>query len=153
MKSFLRSLVVLGVILAFFPGCSKQQKAMPITQKNVAEYMQGVDKAVKGINPSEYAATKGDEAKHKEMFYRTFIKPMNDLGYDYDKTIHAIAEKVLKREIPATDVQMTRLIGDMIVLGRFTKDGAFKHGYITKETKELLEKIAAAPPAHGGPNG
>ncbi len=144
-KGFLRAVAVLGAVVTSLSGCSKSEKAMPITRENVTSYMQRVDSAVKGATQAEYMAARTDTAKQKELFYRSFVKPMNDMGYGYDRTIYAMTSKVLKKEMPVTDGQMAPLVGDMVVLARFTKEAAFKYGFISTDTKALLEKLNVAP--------
>lgn len=140
MNMFFR-LLVLGVCLALC-GCGKPTKPMPLTKENVAAYMQKMETAVKSITPKEYEEAKGNTARQKELYYRTFVEPMEKMGYSYDKTIGVISSQVLSKTLRTTDTAMTVMVSDLLAFAKNSRMTSFNYGFISKETKDLLDQVS-----------
>lgn len=142
MNKFLRLFLLLGVCVSLSCGCSKPNKPMPLTKENVANYMQKMETAIKSTNPKEYEEAKGNPNKQKEVFNKSFIEPMEKMGYSYDKTISVIANQVLAKTLRTTDSAMTIMVSDLLAFAKNSRAAAYQYGFISKETKELLDQVS-----------
>lgn len=139
---FLRLVLLFGVCVTLSCGCSKPDKPMPLTKENVTDYMRKTDAVIKSTNPKEFEEAKGDADKQKKLFYQSFIEPMEKMGYSYDKTISDISNKVLTKTLRTPDTATTIIVSDLLAFAKNTRETAYKHGFISKETKELLDQVS-----------
>ena len=142
MNKFLRLFLLFAVCVSLSCGCSKPDKPMPLTKENVANYMQKMETSIKSTNPKEYEEAKGNPKKLKEVFYKSFIEPMEKMGYSYDKTISGIANQVLAKTLRTTDSAMTIMVSDLLAFAKNSRATAYQFGFISKETKELLDQVS-----------
>lgn len=142
MNKFLRLFLLFGVCVSLSCGCSKPDKPMPLTKENVANYMQKMEAVTKSITSKEVEEAKGNPDKQKIMYYKMFVEPMEMMGYSYDKTIGVIATQVLAKSLRTTDSVMTMMVSDMLALAKNSRAPAYQFGFISKETKELLDQIS-----------
>lgn len=143
MNRLSRLLLLLGICASLACGCSsKPDKPMPLTKENVASYMQKMAEIAKGTSPKKLAEAQGSPDKQKKMFYKSFIEPMESMGYSYDKTVGDLAARVLARNIPGTDTATTMMTSDLLAFAKNTREAAYQHGFISKETKELLDQVS-----------
>jgi ribonucleotide reductase alpha subunit len=141
-NKFLRLFLLFGVCLSLSCGCSKPDKPMPLTKEKVANYMQNMETAIKSITSKEVEEAKGNPDKQKQMYYKTFVEPMEKMGYSYDKTISVIATQVLAKSLRTTDSVMTMMVSDLLALAKNSRAPAYQFGFISKETKELLDQVS-----------
>lgn len=142
MSKFLRLVLLFGVCVFLACGCSKPSKPMPLTKENVTAYIQKANEAMKNISPKEVEEAKGNPAKQKELFRRSFVEPMEKMGYSYDKTISDIAKGLLDKSMRTTDTAMTIMVSNLLAFAKNTRETTLQYGFISKETKELLDKVS-----------
>jgi hypothetical protein len=141
-NKFLRLVLLFGVCVSLSCGCSKPDKPMPLTKENIANFTQKMQAAIKSTNPKEFEEAKGNPDKQKKMFYKMFIEPMERMGYSYDKTISVIANQLLAKTLRTTDSDMTVMVSDLLAFAKNSRATAFQYGFISKETKELLDQVS-----------
>jgi hypothetical protein len=115
---------------------------MPLTKENMTAYMQTVEATLKSTNPKEVEEARGNPAREKELFHRSVVEPMEKMGYSYDKTIGDIANKVLAGNLRTTDTVMTIMVSDTLAFAKNMRESAYQYGFISKETKELLDRVS-----------
>ena len=142
MNKFLRLFLLFGVCVSLLCGCSKHDKPMPLTKENVTHYMQNMEAAIKSITAKEVEEAKGNPDKQKKMYYKMFVEPMEKMGYSYDKTISVIANQVLAKTLRTTDSNMTMMVSDLLAFAKNSRTAASQYGFISKETKELLDQVS-----------
>ncbi len=142
MNKFLRLFLLFGVCVSLSCGCSKPDNPMPLTKENVVNYTQKMQTAIKNTNPKEFEEAKGNLDKQKKIFYKMFVEPIEKMGYSYDKTISVIANLVLAKTLRTTDSAMTIMVSDLLSFAKNSRTTAFQYGFISKETKELLDQVS-----------
>ena len=142
MNKLVRMVLLLGVCLSLACGCSKHDKPMPLTKENITNYMQKIATAIKSTDPKEFEATKGNRNKLKQMYHKTYIEPLEKMGYSYDKTISVIANQVLLKTLRTSDSDMTMMFSDLLAFAKNSRATAYQFGFISKETKELLDQVS-----------
>jgi hypothetical protein len=141
-NKFLRLFLLFGVCVSLLCSCSSHDKPMPLTKENVANYMQKMEAVIKSITSKEAEEAKGSPDKQKQMYYKMFVEPMEKMGYSYDKTISVIATLVLAKTLRTTDSVMTMMVSDLLALAKNSRATAYQYGFISKETKELLDQVS-----------
>lgn len=101
---------------------------------------------MKSTDPKEYEAARGDANKLKQLFYKTYVEPMEKMGYSYDKTISDIASNVLAKTLRTADTAMTVMLSDLLTFAKDTRGAAYEYGFISIETKELLDQVSLILP-------
>lgn len=142
MNKFLRLVLLFGVCVSLSCGCSKPDKPMPLTKENVSNYMQKMQAVMKSTDPREVEEARKNPEKQKEVFYKSFIEPMEKMGFSYDKTISDLANKVLAKDLRSIDPAIAMIASDMLSFAKNTRETTLQHGFISKETKELLDKVS-----------
>lgn len=128
-------IVLIFMVLLLISACTKSEP-MPVTKENILRYLKKVEKAVESITAKEAGQAKGgDEKKQAEIVRKMFVKPIEDMGYNYDKTVNLIATKLIDKDYSATDFEMQGLmVGFMQFVPR-------KSNFISQETKAVLERL------------
>lgn len=142
MKKALKLIVLFGVCLSLSCGCSRHDKPMPLTKDNVRNYIEAMGAAIRTTNPKDVEEAKGSTQKQKEMFYRSFVEPLEKMGYSYDKTVGDLASKLLTKTLHTSDAEMTVMTSDVLAFAKNTREISFKLGFISKETKDLLDQVS-----------
>src|SRR6266540_1449720 len=132
--------------MSLWCGCSKPDKPMPLTKENVSNYMLKMEATMKSTTPKEYEEANGNATKQKEVFYKCFVEPMEKMGYSYDKTVSDVASKVLSKTLRTTDSAMTVMVSDLLTFAKDTRESGYRLGFISKETKELLDQVSLILP-------
>lgn len=139
-------LLLTGVWALSLVGCGKKEAPMPLTSENVATYERNIEVAVKGINPKDLADVKGDQEKKKRVMYLCFIKPLEQMGYSYDKTIGDLAGKLLTKNLVTPDSATTMKVSDMLTFAKNSRETELKFGFISQDTKQQLDRVALIMP-------
>jgi hypothetical protein len=147
MKVSLKSMLLSVVVALSLAGCDKANTAMPLTQNNVTQYRQQMEAAIKATTPQQFAEINGNPEKQKKVMYHCFIAPVEKLGFSYDKTISDIADKVLAKDLQTPDSATTEMVRDMLVFAKNARETELKHGFITQQTKGLLDKVSQIFPS------
>lgn len=147
MKVCLKMMLLSGAFALSLGGCGKPNAAMPLTQNNVTQYRQQMEAAIKATTPQQFAETNGNPEKQKKVMYNCFIAPVEKLGFSYDKTIGDIAGKVLAKNLQTPDSATTDMVRDMLVFAKNARETELKHGFISQQTKGLLDKVSQIFPS------
>ncbi|HTG81152.1 MAG TPA: hypothetical protein VL949_04365 [Geobacteraceae bacterium] len=142
MGTYVRLLMVAVVSLSVLFGCSKASKPMPLTKENVVTYMQKMGTAAKNSTPKDIEEAQGNTGKQKDLYYTSFVEPLEKMGYSYDKTIGAIASQLLAKTLRTPDTETTVMLSDLLAFAKNSRGIAFRFGFISKETKELLDQVS-----------
>jgi hypothetical protein len=132
--------VIIFMALFFVSACTKNEP-MPLTKKNILSYLQKMGEYSQSITIKETESAKGDEKKRAEMLRRILAKAVEDMGYNYDKTIRIAATKIIEKDYPATDFEMQNSLTAMVLLPVQLREELVKLNIISRETKEVLDKI------------
>ena len=146
MNKFVRLIVLFGVCLSLSCGCSKPDKPMPLTKENLTQYLRNTQAVTKRTDPKEYETAKGDPNKQKMVFYKFYVKPMETMGYSYDKTISDMAGKFLAKTLLTTDPAFSMELSDLLTFAKDTREAAYQLGFISVDTKGLLDQVSLVLP-------
>lgn len=132
MKRLNFSLIV-GLFLMVFTACNgNSEKAMPMTQENMSEYVQQVLEATKSIDIS---ASMPSKVKH------VFKKPLERMGYDFDETIINMTKVFANAKL--TDftritAEMAKIHTQILYAIQQQPEQLVKEDFIGKETKNKI---------------
>lgn len=140
------ALLCMLTTFAVCSGCSKHDGAMPLEKDIVVKYL---NKTAKNISDESNKNTSNDEMAQRKFVTDAMVKPMEELGYNYDKTINNFAKKVLARDMPVNDSELVTNINDILIFANEVKGLSLKNGQITKETKGLLDQLAQSRQLRG----
>lgn len=150
MKRIARVIATAGICAALLCGCTsntvREKDPMPFTKNAIVQYMQKSNAVVKATNPAEVLASKGNPEKQKELMYKCYIQPMEACGYNYDKTITNLCKALLAKRVNFPDMETTIMFSDLLTFAKDTRDFEFKSGFISQETKDLLDKASVILP-------
>jgi hypothetical protein len=136
-------LVRSGVVamLALMLACSKPEQPMPLTKENIVSYRNKLVDSQNALTAKDRENASKSPEGAADLFSRTFVKPMEDMGYSYDKTIRLYAHDIVDGKIPVGDPDVKTLAEGVVLMAKMTGDVALKNGFITEETKKLLDRI------------
>jgi hypothetical protein len=130
----------LVAIIALLSACSKADGEMPLTRENLLSYRTKLVESQNAITSADREKSKSSVEGSVRLFKATFVKPMEELGYSYDKTVHAYAETVASGKLPQDPETKAQTEG-MVMMAKSTGDFAVKNGLISGETKRVLDSI------------
>lgn len=128
-------------LFALLAACGKPDRAMPLTREHVLHYKEKLVESQNSITAKDREKARTSPEWTARLFAKTFVAPLEEMGYSYDKTIHSFAEKLIEGKMPAGDREVTGLAEGVIVMAKSTEDFAAKNGFISGDTKKLLDKI------------
>ena len=128
-------------LLALMLACSKSDQPMPLTKENIQSYRDKLVESQNALTTKDREKARNSAEGEAELFSRTFVKPMEDLGYNYDKTIRLYAGSIVEGKIPARDPETKTMAEGLVLMAKMTEDVALKNGFITDETKKMLDRI------------
>jgi len=139
-KNMERACIVL--LLVMTAACGKtDREAMPITRENILVYQEKLVESQDTITGREKQAVHESPEKAAKVFRKTFVAPLEEMGYDYDRTVRAIAQALLDGTVPGNDPEVRAMAEGVIVMAKGTEPFAVKHGFISPETKKVLDHI------------
>jgi len=132
MKRLNFSLIV-GLFLIIFTACNgNSEKAMPMTQENMSEYVQQVSEATKSIDMSASMPSKVKQG---------FKKPLERMGYDFDATVINMTKVFADAKL--TDftqitAEMAKTHDQILYAIQQQPEQLVIEGFISKETKNKI---------------
>ena len=129
--------ICLGIL---FTACSKQDQAMPITKKNLNKYFKAADESVQNFMAEEKAneTVKMNDAQKAEFLTKILVKPIEEMGYSYDKTIAAAAQMIISKDYPSDDLEFQLALSKLLEVPGQRKLFFYEHKLISEETRNLL---------------
>lgn len=121
-----------------FTACSKQDEAMPLTKKSLHEYFQAADKAGRSFTAEEKETGKNNDAVRLELLKKVLVKPIENRGYSYDRTIRAAAQMVINKQYPPDDLEFQLALSKLLQVPGQRKLYFYEHKLISEETRNLL---------------
>lgn len=140
------ALICMLTAFAVSSGCSKSGSAMPAEKDILVKYL---NQTAKNVSAESNKNTGNDEMTQRKFVTDAIVKPMEDLGYNYDKSINNFAKKLLAKDVPANDPELVTNINDVLIFANEVKELSLKNGQITKETKGLLDQLAQSRQLRG----
>ncbi|MCX5716887.1 MAG: hypothetical protein NTW44_00975 [Nitrospirae bacterium] len=135
------AVVIIFMVLLLVSACTKNEP-MPLTEKNILSYVDKVEKAAKSLKErtkKEPIQARVDEKKVAEDFRKTFVKSMEDMGYNYDKTIRIAAIKYIEKDYSRLEDQYNLVA--LLLFPVQVKDLLVRSNIISQETKVVLDKV------------
>jgi len=122
-------------------GCGKSDRAMPLTKENVMAYREKLVGSRDEITMKDRQEAQKSLHGTRRLFAQTFVAPMEKLGYSYDMTVRSFAEKLEKGELASGDPETRTQVEGFILMAKSTADFAVKNGFISLETKKVLDRV------------
>lgn len=139
------ALICMLTAFAVSAGCSKSGSAMPAEKDILGKYL---NQTAKNVSAESNKNTGNDEMAQRKFVTDAIVKPMEELGYSYDKTINNFAKQLLARNMP-NDLELVTNINDILIFANQVKELSLKNGQITIETKGLLDQLAQSRQLRG----
>ncbi len=138
-KKIMRCCIVL--LFALLAACAKSDRAMPPTRENIQQYKNKLIESQNDITTKDRERARTSPEGAARLFRKTFVEPMEELGFSYDKTVNSFAERIVDGKLPKGDPELKTQVEGIIVMAKSTGDFAVKNGFISGSTKKLLDRI------------
>lgn len=132
MKRLNFSLIV-GLFLIIFTACSgNSEKAMPMTQENMSEYIQNIAQASKTVDISNSIFEKA---------IQIYKNPLDNMGYDFDSTLISMTKLFANEQLTnftQITYNMARIHSQLLLVISKNPDLLVSKGFIDEQTKRKL---------------
>jgi len=128
-------------LVAAAGGCGKSDKVMPITKDNINSYRNKLVQSRDKMTVKDREEAKKSREGSKKLFAQTFVEPLEELGFSYDKTVKATAEKMVEGKMADVDPETRQQAQGLVLMAKSTSDFAVQNGFIALDTKKVLDRV------------
>lgn len=115
--------------------------AMPMNAENIERYISSVVEVqgAGGAKPAPWPERGTPE--FFDMYRKTFVAPMNKMGFNYDNTILAGALTVVEGRTPEDDMRLSVAITALLYMPIELRKELVSEGIISPETAGVLDAV------------
>jgi Fe2+ transport system protein B len=136
-KYFVGSIAACFVLLIMFFGIfSGGGNPMPLTMENIDRLSDSYDSLMYQMSANQVAKFKNDKKAALEF---SVIKPIEDMGYDFEAIILEISDSYLSGDLP---MEMSMAAMAVLMVPTQARDLLYDNDVISKSVKKRLDKVA-----------
>lgn len=141
------------VIMALFSmaACQKDNGAhtagaMPINADNIEKYVASVVEVQNVGGDAQKPWPERGTPEFFEMYRKTFVAPMDAMGFNYDNTMMAGALTVVEGRVPEGDMRLNVALTALLYMPREMRKELASEGIISSDTAGVLEAVQLGMP-------